>query len=134
MSDLVAFLRARLDEDERLARAAIDEPDGFLDAGPTVEALIYRGEGETFDLPARVLADVDAKRRMLDLHERVICDTRSAGLPIARPQCAYCAGLCHSRSGLGCDDPIDALWPCDTVRLLALPYADHPDYDESWRP
>ena len=27
-----------------------------------------------------------------------------------------------------CDDA------CHTLRLLALPYADHPDYDESWRP
>ena len=27
--------------------------------------------------------------------------------------------------------PILAL---DTLRTLALPYADHPDYDEEWRP
>ena len=24
--------------------------------------------------------------------------------------------------------------PCATLRLLALPYADHPDYREEWRP
>lgn len=24
--------------------------------------------------------------------------------------------------------------PCTTLRLLALPYADHPDYREEWRP
>jgi hypothetical protein len=23
-------------------------------------------------------------------------------------------------------------WPCDTVRALVLPYADHPDYRELW--
>lgn len=24
--------------------------------------------------------------------------------------------------------------PCKHLRILALPYADHPDYDETWRP
>jgi hypothetical protein len=32
--------------------------------------------------------------------------------------CGHCASLCHSRSGLGCDDPTDALYPCDTIKLL----------------
>jgi hypothetical protein len=26
------------------------------------------------------------------------------------------------------------LWPCPTVRLLALPFAGHPDLQEEWRP
>jgi len=30
-------------------------------------------------------------------------------------QCGQCAELCHSTSGLGCEDPIDAVWPCPTV-------------------
>jgi hypothetical protein len=25
-------------------------------------------------------------------------------------------------------------YPCDTLKLLALPYADHPDYRDEWRP
>jgi hypothetical protein len=25
-------------------------------------------------------------------------------------------------------------WPCQTLRLLALPYADHPDYRPEWKP
>jgi hypothetical protein len=25
-------------------------------------------------------------------------------------------------------------WPCLTLRLLALPYADRPGYREEWRP
>lgn len=24
--------------------------------------------------------------------------------------------------------------PCPTLRMLALPYADHPDYRQEWRP
>jgi hypothetical protein len=35
-------------------------------------------------------------------------------------------------------DPIhgcrDDGWPCMTLRILALPHADHHDYDGSWRP
>jgi hypothetical protein len=25
-------------------------------------------------------------------------------------------------------------WPCMTLRILALPHADHHDYDDAWRP
>jgi hypothetical protein len=34
-------------------------------------------------------------------------------------QCGYCAEQCHSRSGLGCDTPADAVWPCLDIRDLA---------------
>jgi len=30
--------------------------------------------------------------------------------------------------------PVDGLDGEDILRLLALPYADHPDYREEWRP
>jgi hypothetical protein len=33
-----------------------------------------------------------------------------------------------------CDNCGAAFDPCETLRLLALPYADHPDYREEWRP
>ena len=33
-------------------------------------------------------------------------------------QCGQCAELCHSTSGLGCEDPIDAVWPCPTVTAI----------------
>jgi hypothetical protein len=46
----------------------------------------------------------------------------SAGLRVLKTQCGYCADLCHSRSGLGCDSP-DAPWPCETAELLE---ADQP--------
>lgn len=32
-------------------------------------------------------------------------------------QCEECASLCHSRSGLYCDQP-DAQYPCATIRVL----------------
>jgi len=31
---------------------------------------------------------------------------------------------------MGCDE----VFPCETVRLLALPYSQHPGYREDWRP
>ena len=57
----------------------------------------------------RAMAEREAKRRIVELH--------------------HTAG----RSGL-CDECHSKVWPCPTLRLLALPYADHPDYREEWRP
>jgi hypothetical protein len=40
-----------------------------------------------------------------------------------------CLSYCHTRvPGEG------QLWPCLTLRLVALPYSGHPDYIEDWRP
>jgi hypothetical protein len=57
--------------------------------------------------PARVLAEVAAKRQIVELHF-----LRSSGR------------LCNED---------DDLWPCETLRLLARPYVDHPDYRHEWR-
>lgn len=141
MNDVIEFLRARLDEDEQAARAAgwhrwvlVDDEISTVGNGRLVVRLErdYDGPHITRHDPARVLREVDAKRRIVELHGPLQLPATNY-----RPtmlQCEYCASLCHSRSGLGCDQPIDAPWPCDTVRLMALPYADHPDFDESWRP
>jgi len=61
------------------------------------------------------LAEVDAKRRIIDLHDDV-----SGG-------CRTCMD-----AELSNDGPDAAAWPCPTLRLLALPYADHPGYREEW--
>lgn len=59
---------------------------------------------------------VDALLAVLALHEKV-----------RRPwtddeddewQCTECMSLCHSETGLGCDFPFDAQWPCETVRRI----------------
>jgi hypothetical protein len=63
--------------------------------------------------PARVLAEVDAKRRLLAEHP---CGDD---------------GFCGDGIGLvGCK----WAWPCPTVRLIALPDADQPGYRDEWRP
>jgi hypothetical protein len=103
MSDLVAFLRARLDEDEQAARDG-DDACWHIDYCDD-EGKRYH---ERFD-PARVLREVEAKRRILDEHGSGSdsCDAHDASMRSI---------------------------PCDTLLLLALPYADHPDYREEWRP
>ena len=63
--------------------------------------------------PARVLAEVDAKRRMLAIHHPYVPEPDQA--------CLGCAG------GIVWTD-------CPVLRLLALPYASHPDYRAEWRP
>ncbi|MFF3094164.1 DUF6221 family protein [Streptomyces cyaneofuscatus] len=88
---LVAFLRARLDDDERVARAATEGP-WRVDSEDFAEAIYdarnqvvvgggrWGGEASVFDTtedaihiarqdPARTLREVEAARAVLDLHE-----------------------------------------------------------------
>jgi hypothetical protein len=32
--------------------------------------------------------------------------------------CELCAELCHSHSGLMCDDEGDGAWPCATMKIV----------------
>jgi hypothetical protein len=135
MDDLVTWLRAQLDEDERVAQAAGSRYETPASA-PAILAGFNAGpqvvEFAQLWTPARVLAEVDAKRRLLDLHDPY---ARRGGWPVTEYQaCSYCAGLCHSGSGLACDQPVDALYPCETVRLVATAYAGRPGYRDQWRP
>lgn len=144
--ELVAFLRARLGEDERVAREATAGPwrhnpdkhwrkpgtswfEEAVFAGPAgSDATCVAGTGESDDSqstadarhialwdPARVLAEVAAKRRILDELDK------------ERDQL--------ERSGYRPTDVSPALARLHRVaRFLALPYADHADYREQWRP
>lgn len=111
---IVEFLLARIAEVEAMARAVVtEEPaDNWpfdLDAkGPAAFAHIVRHD------PARVLARCEADRRIAGEHHEYL------GV------CSHCVDPSgeHQREA----------WPCVTLRYLALPYADHPDYREEWRP
>ncbi|MFF9631749.1 DUF6221 family protein [Streptomyces fradiae] len=85
--------------------------------------------------PARVLAEVDAKRRLLDLHALVHRDVLwldSEGGE-ATEEIAVC-GHCVPRHSCFSDRGAVPQGGCATLRLLATPYADHPDYRNDWRP
>jgi hypothetical protein len=91
---LTEFLRARLDEDQAAAEAW-----STPFSNPTAEQREHIARHD----PARVLAEVDAKRRIIVECESLIDDPAVRAMETA---------LC----------------------LLALPYADHPDYDQTWKP
>ncbi|MFB7738256.1 DUF6221 family protein [Streptomyces sp. NPDC056112] len=133
MEELVQFLRDRLDDDAAFMEAAIRlRESGAVTASPaategafalmdvvandpdTAEALTVftrtgvRAPGEA----ERVLAEVEAKRLILDRFADLSGENW-------RPSPPRVIRLQELR---------------DAVRCLALPYADHPDYSEAWRP
>jgi hypothetical protein len=134
--DLLMFMRARLDEDEEAAKAvgyARIQTGEYLWGSKYL--LLQDGKGgeskatTEFDGdlaehiarhdPARVLADVEAKRALLDLyveHERMDRETFEAEGEHARSLVSLRAAY------------------LDAVRCHATVYADHPDYREEWRP
>jgi len=124
VDELVAFLRGCLDEDERVARAggeAMDAdnpswPDYATYDGPDIDAAVaYLKQFR----PARVLREVESKRRIID------------GVHFI----AHCAGCNSGPEYRG------TTYECDldsaglhVLRCLALPYSDRPGYREEWRP
>lgn len=80
--------------------------------------------------PARVLAESEAKRRIVELHPLNPywgLDRYGRWLPReGEPKAWYCD--CQAEDGM-----IQGEAPCPTLRILALLYDDHPDYREEWR-
>ena len=127
MADLVTFFRARLDEEEDVAKRAAFGwgPDWTLREDEADDSAYLVAEGSpraawsedsdviehaaTWD-PSRVLAEVAAKRAILDADpasgaRTFLDDTTRAAL---------------------------ATWE-RAVLALAQPYADHPDFADAWR-
>lgn len=132
MDDLIVFLRAQLDEDERIARGADPGPwknnslgrhdQSVIKLGaPTSTSLIHfdgsraaaNGAHVARHDPARVLREIEAKRAIVDAHERRPMPKGDTA------DCAHCWG---------------AVWPCPTLRLIASVYDDRPSFQEAWRP
>jgi hypothetical protein len=109
MEELTTWLRSWYEVDERVARKALG------DGSPRVHAPMTAGEAHIAAwAPERVLLDLALKQRILGLHrESQLRDGGAAG------SCATC---------------MNESWPCLTVRLLALPYAERSGYREEWRP
>lgn len=141
MDDLVQWLRAQLDDDERTAREAGGasweelpvsgwvhtsalpasewQPPGYDHHVASAPLPADRAHIVRHD-PARVLREIDAKRQIIDecahWHDKL---AREAVDPSPVPFPA-----------LG--EVLDAVTPI--LRALALPYADRPGYREEWRP
>jgi hypothetical protein len=118
VSDLVAFLRARLDEDEATARAVpADVTWDVYVMSFEDRAYDYPGKGESLDhaarwSPARVLAEVAARRRIIAAFE-------------AREE----QGLMPGGEVVG----YHATGLLLALRALAETYVDHPDFNPEWR-
>ena len=110
-SQVVAYSRM-LGESEDDAAREDDQPVALVQSGRREDLHIARHD------PARVLAEVEAKRRIVD-------EPQPSGNYVYRDDGTPACGTCG-------DYTVE--WPCDTLKLLALPYADHPDYDPAWRP
>ena len=114
--DIVEFLKARLDEDEREARLAqrireatpLQDPRRNTQADYDLSAYEDIGVPTMLIGPERVLREVKAKRRIVELHDTV-------------HECVWPGG----QAGM------DAV-ACPTLRHIAAVYADHPDYDPEW--
>jgi hypothetical protein len=162
-TDLPAFLRARLDEDEAGARLALGwaptpwtlqahDPRFPGDADAYEWANLNAGDGDVLvggdsslptDVarhiarhdPARVLAEVDAKRRIVDAYRAAFVRKATTWRNYARwangkPDRRYPVLGRLPKHGEEADIPGLYL----ALRLLALPYSDHPDYRQEWAP
>ena len=120
---IVAFAKARLDEDEavakRAAACALVQREGY-EAGdwswlqsygqPQPEQVALIDHQARFD-PARVLRDVEAGRRLLDAYLRT-----EQAVPAESWESDYTQALGQA------------------VRFRAAVWRDHPEYDQSWAP
>lgn len=123
---LTEFLLARIAEDEAVARAASDalfddedwqvdrDRDVLTERGGALVATAAKSRAPLAEHiarhdPARVLAECQAKRAVV-----AVCWTPD---PHTQPEAAN--GKCTE---------------CAVLYSLAQTYADHPDYDEAWRP
>ncbi len=88
------------------------EPDQHNADAMLVARMVRSARGRA----ERMLREVEAKRRLLALHGQSDPDGHdSSGY---RFSCSHC----------------DQTAPCASLRLLALPFADHPDYLPEWSP
>jgi hypothetical protein len=122
-ADLAQFLRARLDEEKLAAEEALKRTtiSRRMIGGEMVEVATQPPEWRRSAWsPKRVLAEVDAKRQIIDWHLRQCtcepCTADGDDMP----------NTGRTEGGFGDD--------CPTLRLLALPHASHPDFREEWRP
>jgi hypothetical protein len=121
-ADLIAFLTARLDEDEAVAKRAADRmgsPDWRQGEADDGRDIVMMGEHEVgmhsligahiarHD-PARVFREVEAGRAILAEYDRALVKA-----PGNVPLISTLKRLMQARAEV---------------------YSDHPDYDQAWRP
>lgn len=156
---LVAFIVARLDEDEQTARAAAEEGDGnawTVDVYPdddhnwtyihsesqrcvakAVEPDYYGGKEIAAHIaahdPARVLREVEAKRAIVAANlpsHKYNGDDTWYSCDLLDDDGDVLAAEDVREFGLECT--CGGAHPNRTLRAIASVYADHPDYEAGW--
>lgn len=80
--------------------------------------------------PARVLADVAAKRAILDLHRPRVPYGYGHSLDEMLADGSAACSVCGDQGV----DITTVYHPCDTLLVLARVWAEHPDFAPAWRP
>jgi hypothetical protein len=130
VDDLIAFLAARVGARQALIMQAVNKAKAgeTMNRGETKVAVEQRIRGLTdleLDVVNQMINEIEATRRILLAHRTSVSE-KVPGFPLYGSE--YWCETCHVPA-----DEAGSNW-CLTLRLLALPYADHPDYSERWRP
>lgn len=120
--NLTEFLLARIAEDEAMARAAIGKRVDISAVWSDMEVSRHIERWSS----ARVLAECEARRRIVELHKQV----RDSDDP-ANPEtgCLVCDWDSDCQVVMPSQAP-----GCPTLQLLAAVYSSHPDYRSEWAP
>jgi hypothetical protein len=130
VDDLIAFLAARVGARQALIMQAVNKAKTgeTMNRGETKVAVEQRVRGLTdleLDVVNQMINEIEATRRILLAHRTTVSE-KVPGFPLYGSE--YWCETCHVPA-----DEAGSNW-CLTLRLLALPYADHADYSERWRP
>lgn len=82
-----------------------------------VEDVGWEHVAQAHPLANLALREVEAKRLIMAEH---------------KPIGAFCETCSDGYHGFDCDGGWDEPWPCPTLRVLAVVYADHPAFDPAW--
>lgn len=110
MISLPEFLLARVSEDEASAQA-VQEGVWCVSGEVAAEDAVKR-----LGNPARVLAECEAKRRIVEQYQEAVVDAEAE---------------LDMEMGWVKDGVVEAL--ATSLRILALPCAEHPDFREEWK-
>lgn len=129
--DLIEWLRAQMDEDEREWASGPgvipDVHDRDCGAARYIEGEFLPDECDC-GWPERIMAEVRAKRAILDLHlPKENRHYASEGRFYVDTCCETC-GTEINRSTM----EMDGDWPCETLLAIAQPYAGRPGWQPEW--
>lgn len=116
---ITEFLLARIAEDEAVAtRALVDDGRQVWQVQDWIELEAEVLAHTERHHPHRVLAEAAAKRQIVEEHAIGKGDSSEGCY-----RCNWVDDWGWNQEG-----------PCDTLRILASIFRDHPDYDTNWRP